>query len=536
LEAQGLLNLLNDAWLPVRRSRSGADTIAPAQLTERLDYDPVVAVDWPRADFRIAALEFLIGLLATACPPADPDAWLEGWRAPPTPEVLQAAFAPIAHAFNLDGDGPRFLQDAEELGPKRLPVERLLIEAPGEKAWESNTDLLVKRNRVQRLGIPAAAMALYTLQSWAPKGGRGNFTGLRGGGPLTTLVLPQTAPLLWKMLWANVACGTRPESADLPSVFPWLDQNGASRGLRVVTPLTVHPLQCWWGMPRRVRLDFEHGDIPIACDITGVLDRVHLVGWRQRPGILHYETWAGAHPLTPVRQDKPGKPVFAVHPQAGGIGYRHWLGLVFEDKDGRNRPAEVIGDWRYRWADAGCGVETDGSRILAAGFDMDDAKARSFVETEMPLPALADRKAQEELGLLAERLVKAAELVASLLRVAVRAALLGDGEGLSSIREQFWERTEPVFFAQLRTATSRHFAEPFPEYAEWLRRLRGTALDLFDEAAPLSADSGAAAPRIAKARRDLLFALLGYDKRGHALFVQLALALPETKVRKGKRG
>ena len=63
-----VLNLLTDAWLPVRRLRSGAGVISPAQLTEALDDDPVIAIDWPRPDFRIATLEFLTGLLATVCP------------------------------------------------------------------------------------------------------------------------------------------------------------------------------------------------------------------------------------------------------------------------------------------------------------------------------------------------------------------------------------------------------------------------------------------------------------------------------------
>jgi CRISPR system Cascade subunit CasA len=68
-----VLNLITDAWLPVRRLHSGRCTIRPSQLTETICDDPVIAIDWPRADFRIATLELLIGLLATACPPHDHD-------------------------------------------------------------------------------------------------------------------------------------------------------------------------------------------------------------------------------------------------------------------------------------------------------------------------------------------------------------------------------------------------------------------------------------------------------------------------------
>ena len=53
------------------------------------DADPIVALDWPRPDFRLGSLEFLIGLLATACPPADDDdGWANWWETPPPPQAL----------------------------------------------------------------------------------------------------------------------------------------------------------------------------------------------------------------------------------------------------------------------------------------------------------------------------------------------------------------------------------------------------------------------------------------------------------------
>ena len=143
-----MLNLITDPWLPVRRLHSGRCTIRPAQVAETIADDPVIAIDWPRADFRIATLELLIGLLATACPPRDHDAWLELWDTPPDPATLDAAFAPIANCFALDGAGPRFFQDFEDLVSDAEPIERLLIEAPGASTRRNNTDLLVHRDRV----------------------------------------------------------------------------------------------------------------------------------------------------------------------------------------------------------------------------------------------------------------------------------------------------------------------------------------------------------------------------------------------------
>jgi len=108
-------NLLKEAWLPVRRRDGRTDSISPADITGDIDTNPVVAVDWPRADFRVACTEFLVGLIATAYPPADDeDAWIEGWESPPNPDVLAGALAPLAEAFNLTSPirpcVPRFSQ------------------------------------------------------------------------------------------------------------------------------------------------------------------------------------------------------------------------------------------------------------------------------------------------------------------------------------------------------------------------------------------------------------------------------------------
>ncbi|MFH5927539.1 type I-E CRISPR-associated protein Cse1/CasA, partial [Roseomonas sp. SXEYE001] len=248
------LNLLRDSWLPVLRRSGTRDTIRPAQVTPTNDPDPVVALDWPRADFRFACYEFLIGLLSTAFPPEGSMAWRDLWEEPPAPEVLDEAFAPIAHAFALDGDGPRFLQDLEDLASEPEPIERLLIESPGASTLRNNTDLLVRRNRLASLGRPAAAMALYAFQSWAPAGGAGNRTGLRGGGPLCTLVAPPEGGTLWRLLWANVLPGLPPDPDDLPKILPWLAPTVTSEGARVVTP----------GVRRRMLWDSEEADLAEA--------------------------------------------------------------------------------------------------------------------------------------------------------------------------------------------------------------------------------------------------------------------------------
>ena len=96
------------------RRRSGrVENAAPWQVTDRFADDPFVAFAWPRPDFNGAAHELLIGLLCTAAAQPDDEAWEDWWEEPPGPNILEQRFSGIAHAFNLDGPGPRFLQDID---------------------------------------------------------------------------------------------------------------------------------------------------------------------------------------------------------------------------------------------------------------------------------------------------------------------------------------------------------------------------------------------------------------------------------------
>jgi CRISPR system Cascade subunit CasA len=548
-EVRCVLNLLTAPWIPVRRLNSGPDIISPSGLLDHLTEDPVIAIDWPRADFRIATFEFLIGLLATSCPPEDGNDWLDWWESPPDSATLAVKLAPYAHAFNLDGDGPRFLQDIEDLDSAAKPIERLLIESPGTSTIERNTDLLVHRGRVEAMGRPAAAIALYTLQSWAPEGGSGIYTGLRGGGPLSTFVLPGARRTLWHMLWANVPYGEPPDTADLKRVFPWLVPTITANNGRVVMPDGAHPLQAWWGMPRRIRLDFNECELAVACGVTGVRDPISVTSWRQLRHGANYKLWGDVHQLTPRYRVKPTSEVLPLHPQPGGIGYRHWVGLVVSDVAGLRWPAPSVSTWRGERAGDVRRDHQDArhDRILAAGYDMKKANARGFVESEMPLPAIPDAEVRKRVDDLARQLVLAADVVAGLLRKAVRDALFSAGakvelkwEMLSAVREQLWDGTEAAFHAALAREIRRDASAPGSEPLAWLETLRPLALDLFDAAAPLAADGGSMPKsddgirRLLRARRNLGLALLGYGKDGGALFHALELPPVETKPAKTK--
>jgi CRISPR type I-E-associated protein CasB/Cse2 len=240
--------------------------------------------------------------------------------------------------------------------------------------------------------------------------------------------------------------------------------------------------------------------------------------------------WARDHPLSPSYFKDEWRPV---HPQPGGIGYRDWLGLVFEDVKGTSRPAPCIPAWRQRAQDLPATVR-GGARLFAAGYDMDDMKARAFVESEMPLPGSGDSIAG-----LARGLITAAEEVAGALRCAVRSALYSDKTKLetaplATVYEAFWSATQDAFFACLNAAEGAREDALQAAAPDWRALLEGTAFALFDEAAPLDARAVSVDPaRIVHARKGLWFTLHGYGLDGKRLFA--ALLLPEPDQDKQRR-
>jgi len=82
-------NLIRDAWLEARHASGRRSVIAPGGITQSLDDDPIVALDFPRADWNAALTEWLIGLTWLAMPPHDEVEWADQFRMPPSPDGPQ---------------------------------------------------------------------------------------------------------------------------------------------------------------------------------------------------------------------------------------------------------------------------------------------------------------------------------------------------------------------------------------------------------------------------------------------------------------
>lgn len=535
-------NMLTDPVFPVV-GRSGARrwVCFVDLLAETEDYP--AAFDWPRGDLNVASLELAIGLLALVFEPSTPDEWRFIWRGADGIDVA-AKIARLAPSFNLfgdaDGKGPRFCQDFDDLDGEPNPVEALFIDTPGANGQKKNSDLMTHRERFPALGLAAAAMALYALQQFAPSGGAGNRTSMRGGGPMTTLVLPRAKPgeppvPLLRLLLLNLPLvfrgrdGALPES-EMDRALPWLRPTMTSDGkppreIHDADP-AVHPVQALFGMPRRIRLVSGGNGV---CALTGREGPV-VTGFVQKPWGTNYGHWR--HPLTPYRQSKED-PAYTVKPKPGRFGYRDWVGVTIglQDKALKAFPAEAVmqcltsrrREFKAKNWDAG---------LLAAGWAMNNMEAEQYLESVQPLhlPTADDAEfVVAEIEQTARQFAEAAEAAARLLRGALDEALFGgqakatDTGLFEEATDAFYARTEDAFHDTLaRIAQDAGEAGPDPDRARsWLGTIRRAALSLFDELATerLAAADVREADRITRAYGQLFGALTDRSRIAAALGV-----------------
>ena len=507
-------NLLKEPWIPVRTSRGYRERIAPWQITAGIRGDPVVALDSPRPDFNGALIQFLIGLLQTSAlaPETELD-WQEGLDSPPGAEELQTAFSPLEHVFNLDGDFPRFLQDFTMEDGHEVPITDLLIDVSGNGHF-------IKPKDGHGFCFACAAVALFCLHTNSPEGGRGHLTGIRGGGPLTSLVIP-TIENFWHTLWLNVVLQEDMEPGpglNSPGrgedIFPWLapTRTGDAKTGQLTYPEDAHPLQMYWSMPRRIRLDCtELGEG--FCDVCGQASDRLVQRYFTRPyGVNYAGNWV--HPLTSYAVDKQG-----VHlsrkARPGSINYRNWIGLVLKspnpDENAKTiyLPARVVQlfteERRHHVGNRAT------ARLWGFGYDMEHMRARCWFEGRMPIPEVPDERISEEYVKCSERMVKAAITIGGYLATCIKEAQgktkakgQGDAAFVSSV---YWSSSEPVFFEHL-DALIKELQGSYPEFTHsslkaWHTQLCRLALKLFDEYAAAGNIENEDPARIARARNKL---------------------------------
>ena len=402
--------------------------------------------------------------------------------------------APLAPAFDLMGDGPRFLQDFDPLEGDPNPPDMLFIDSAGGNTARNNADLMVRRGRYPALDPALAAMALYTLQAHAPSGGAGNRTSMRGGGPMVTLVDPG-AGHLWDLVWANVPDG----KLAAPDVLPWMrpTRRSDAKGTEV-WPGTAHPAEAFFGMPRRLRLVGEDR-------ITGVI---------QKPYGTDYAGWE--HPLTPYYRQKAGAELLPMHPRAGAFGYRNWLGVVMEmpgDEGDIRRRAQCLDSYQRRVLPR----DREKASVIVAGWAMDNMKPRDFIWSRQPLLSI-----ESEAGLTLIAMIQSAETFGLALRGALK-VVAGEGSALEALREEFFTATQAHFDAGVGDLLAGMAHADVA--ARWLREMEGEALAIFDrQALPgLDRQRPEDMQAVVKARQGLGATFAGWNKPGRDACQKLGL-------------
>jgi len=555
-------NLIGDRWLPCRRASGARVWLAPHVITSQFGDDPILTLDFPRPDWNAAVTELLIGLLSATIPPHSADDWAERWITPPPPGELQSALAPLTFAFDLDSEGPRCFQDLaplESAEPKS--VASLLIDAPGDNTVKENKDLFIKRNGITALSLPYAAAALITLQTYAPSGGQGNRTSMRGGGPLTVLISPRrrnarlnTISTLWELVWSNVRDydeDAPPIDGDLPHddrrwsrVFPWLAGTRQSKGDIPTLPIEhADLLQVYFALPRRIRLDFEP-ETDTKCSLGGPTDGGCVRTYRQINYGTMYSGWR--HPLSPYYVDKKNG-LLPFHPQPGLVTYADWLawwGL----RDGQS--ALNLAQWRERLYALGAEVvdlqETRQHGLHAFGFDMDNMKARGWLDERIPYfepPQDAPPIWAQHFQATVTQLVEAAKATADQLKYELRRNQFGKWDtekqqyklldtapkdAFDEVATQLWAETQEAFVQsldRLHQSDAQHADRSVR--TDFMKSLRSTALRLFDGACDIDSLADQNARRLVEARKGLVIALSPGGK------VAVVLGIAETKSKKG---
>ncbi len=451
------LNLLRDRWIPVRQ-HGKVVTVRPAEIAS----SGVTELAWPRPDLNLACLEFLIGVVSLTYSPENESGWKER-LANPNVDHLEEGMDQFAEHFQLGGNGPRFMQDLEAFEEDAKPsdtkpVDMLFIDSAGSSTAGKNADLIVKRNRFSVLESAEAAMALYTLQAFAPSGGAGNRTSMRGGGPMTTLVQPvglkpEQMPL-WRLVFSNVLPRSPLPASEAIRVLPWLRPTVTSEKGQVVVNNDTNPLEVFFGMPRRLRLLFEEGQV---------------VGVVQRPYGTNYSAFV--HPLTPYYRRKEDDPeLLPVHPGAGRLSYRNWLGTTMsngQDGTGTRRIAQAIHVYNYR-------PHAPAYEILVGGWAMDKMKPVDFTfDTYPSLPGL-----DKDGGGRVQCLLEAANATSGAVRKALKLACFLDGTSLASVIEAFYAETEAGFVASVHEIAGGGSSKV---EEDWYHLLTGVAGRMFDE-------------------------------------------------------
>ena len=507
------MNLIKDLWLPIVKKNGDREKIAIYQLLVDYRTNPIMDLEAPRPDFRNALYQLLIGIVQVSAMPDRERNWKKLFIEPYNSEDFSKRVLKYEDCFEIDSDGPAFMQDFKLENANPMSLAKLFLDSPSDNALKLNTDHFVKRNTIDFVGPYWGAIALYALQTFTAGIGAGFRVALRGGGPLTTMIHFDNNHTLWENIWINIL--SEDLATDLPGdnnknqisdIFPWMKPTKSSENGIGLYADECHPFHHYFGMPVRLRLVFESKEG--FCDVTGEPQNILITGLESK---THGNNYSGVwlHPLNAYRDDKNKKDTepLSIKAQPNGIDYRYWGGLIVPSDN--VIPAKIIfvsQQSEYR-RDI---IKSNSPVIWAAGFDTDKGKTRNWYESTMPIYAL-NPKDTEIVATFAGGLIASAQELSNSLRSAVKHAWFGPSKksdpkrDLSFLDSSFWQNTESSFYALLdRLVNNLENTETRNSLVdEWGIILKKEAESLFDSNALAQQEDGLNMKRVVKARKGL---------------------------------
>lgn len=515
------MNLLYESWIPVIRQSGKQEKIAPWQIVET--DDPILELNAPRPDFNGALMELFIGLLQTTVAPDSHNQWVDWLESPPSVDILKEKLVPYKKAFEFMGDSPIFMQDFEEIDGRTNPIGFLMINAPTENTLKDNRDFFVKRKEVETVCPSCAVLALYTMQSYAPGGGRGHRASLRGGGPLTTLVIidpigSRLQSTLWRNLWLNVIERSNfdgfygiSEYKQISDIFPWMvptrtSENKTGQDTHIQQ---VNPLQMYWGMPRRIKLLWREESA--QCDLCGCQSDHNCREYiTKNYGVNYTGVWQ--HPLSPHYIDSKTGEALSVHAQQDGLSYRNWLGWAQSTVSIKSaRVVELFNISTKRK------LENEQFRLNVFGYEMDKKltmKARGWHQAIYPMYQIEDESLRQDFVKCSQKLINSAIDVAGFAQSCIKEAWFKRPKDVRGdtgfIKEAFYQRTEQIFYQSLnKLLTALPEQNEIPVFKNWYEQIKKAAIDLFDYWAARGDLAVSDPHRIATAHKKLINLLHG---------------------------
>ena len=454
------MNLITSSWVPVLFIDGATGFIAPCEIS-----DPrIIAIKTNRPDFDGAIYQFLIGLLHLHFTPEDNEDLFELLETPLSKGNLQKKFLELKDHFNLlaEAGKPAFMQDLTLNEGEPNSIASLLIDYPGENAIKNNTDHFIKRSTEIGFCSACTAMALFCLQINAPSGGSGHRTGLRGGGPLTTLLIPKESSL-WQKLVINLSAQKyfASEGKKIAEILPWIasiDCFNNSNGETYATDKGVNKLQTFWSMPRRIRLQYPQTSG--CCSICGVQNVELITSYLTKNyGINYVGEWQ--HPLSPHYKKAEKSKIeisIPVKGKTGGIGIHDWLSLNFdlEGTDEKVTAARVVADYHDLAGEFCEDIDNviNKPSLWCFGYDMDNMKVKSYYNQQAPIVHIGNDDSRKLFISEVKKLLKIINTIASTLRTQLKQALFVRHKDkkfdFSKIDSNFYKKLETGFYEVIK--------------------------------------------------------------------------------------